>query len=136
MTTKKYALGMGDTDFLNDGVYETLNEAHTEALRLKDLEHDNGECHTSYMIGEVVSSPLVAVESAKAITDSVAEFIGDEVDELEDFNGVFDNFITIDEEGRSKLEAVLKDVLLNHTKYPKNEVIKDLKTFIVEDNDN
>lgn len=129
MTANKYALGMGDTDFLNDGVYETLDEAHAEALRLKDLAHDNGDYHSSYVIGEVAATSLVAAGATKTIIDSVIDFIGEEVDELEDLNGVMDNFILINDEGKEKLEAVLKDILLNHTKYPRDEVVININTY-------
>lgn len=129
MTVDKYALGMGDTDFLNDGVYETLEEAHTAALHLKDLAHDNGDYHESYVIGEVVTTSSVAVKASKNITDSVLDFIGEEVDELEGLNGVMDNFIVISNEGKEKLEAVLRDILLNDAVYPKDEVVINVNTY-------
>lgn len=134
MTANKYALGMGDTDFISDGMYETLEDAHAEALRLKDLAHDNGDYHASYVIGEVMATSLVAATATKDITNSVLDFIGEEVDELEDLNGVMDNFITIDDEGREKLEAVVRDILLNHTSYPKDEVLVNINTYSTNTN--
>ena len=129
MTANKYALGMGDTDLINDGMYETLEDAHAEALRLKDLAHDNGDYHASYVIGEVMATSLVAATATKDITNSVLDFIGEEVDELEDLNGIMDKFITINDEGREKLEAVVRDILLNHTSYPKDEVLVNINTY-------
>lgn len=129
MTDIKYALGMGEVDYLNDGVYPTLDEAHAEALRLKNLPHDNGDYHLCYLIGEIASSSSIAIQNSNSITQSVIEHLAEQIEQLEPFDGIFDSYIKVDDDGKTKIEAVLKDVLANHTKYPKSEVVKEVKTY-------
>lgn len=126
---------MGDPDYLNDGIYATLDEAHEQAFRLKDIPNDDGVCQFCYLVGEVVSSPSIALENSESLTDSLIEHLAEQVEQLEPFDGIFESYIKLDDEGKAKIEATLRDVLVNHTQYPKIEVIKEAKSFNFADKD-
>lgn len=133
MEEKKYALGMGDTDYLSDGLFDSMAEAHNEAAKLRDLPHDNGDFHKEYIIGEVVPSKVLAQKYVKPIAEDVIEMIAELMSELECFGSLDGDLIVISDAGKKKIVATLKDVLQADTTYPNASAIKCSKNFSFDD---
>lgn len=129
MNRKKYALGMGDVDHLNDGEFDTIDEAHAEALRLAPLPHDNGDYHSTYMIGRIVPASTLATHDICSALDSVVDLMCEHLIDNEIYTFMSDDIPTIDGEGRAKLLAAMKDVLRNNTTYPNAHVVHKVKTY-------
>lgn len=123
MTEKKYALGMGDTEYLSDGTFDTVNQAHVEAKKLQRIHHDNGDFHEMYIIGEIVPSIDLAVAHIDSLADDIIESVRENLAELETFGDMDGDWIEISDAGKEKLALALKDIFTNDTKYPNAEAV-------------
>lgn len=133
MEEKKYALGMGDTEYLSDGLFDSMAEAHNKATELRNLPHDNGDFHKEYVIGEVVPSKVLAQKYVKPITEDVAEMVVELMAELECFGSLDGDLIVISDAGKRKIASTLEDVFQTDTTYPNASTIGCSKNFSFDD---
>ncbi len=134
MDNIKYALGMGDTEYLSDGEFSSLSEAHSEALRLAPLPHDNGDYHDCYVIGEVVPASAMAVKDVVSVIDDITDLICEHLADLEIYNYMTDDIPNIDDDGKAKILAAIQEVMLVNTTYPTSKVIDNVETHLIKNN--
>lgn len=120
---------MGDTEYLNDGLFDSIEEAHNEAVKLRYLPHDNGDFHKEYIIGEVVPSKELAQKYVKPITENMIEMVTELMSELECFGSLDGDPIVISDAGKRKIVATLEDVLQTDTTYPNDSAVSCSKNF-------
>lgn len=136
MINEKYVLGMGDTEYLSDGIFESEKEAHDEARRMRLELHDEGVSHSVYTVARVIPSTELAKQAMGGLTNQTAEFFTMVLGEVESFGDMDGEVAEITEVGKAKLEAVLIDILENDTVYPNSEAIQDAELFdFVKDGD-
>lgn len=129
MDNEKYVLGLGDTEYLSDGIFESEKEAHDEARRLQLKLHDEGVSHEVYTVARVIPSTELAKQAMDGLTNQTAEFFTMVLGEVESFGDMDGEVAEITEAGKAKLEAVLIDILENDTKYPNAEAIQVAELF-------
>lgn len=132
MNTQKYVLGMGDTEYLRDGIFTSEHEAHAEAARLKNIPTDNSDFHSQYTIAKIASSIDLAKDAMNGLSKQTAEFFTEILGEVECFGDMDGDLAVINADGVAKLEATLMDILENHTEYPRNEAVAVSEVFKFE----
>lgn len=129
----KYILGMGSDEWLDDGTFDAIEDAHEEAKELR-FDEDNDEHYDCYQIGELKPATKFAAQCASEVTNKIVGIIGEILINYDAFNSPdYAHEICINQDGVERLGAVIKDVLENHTKYQYDEVLTSCNEYRFKD---